>query len=1073
MHTVDWRSLLLPEITDLGRLPSRPPLDPHPDAGSALAVDASPLTRSLDGRWRFLLLDGPDAAPGGWADPDHDDAGWSSVEVPGVWTRQGTADLPHYTNVVMPWSHEPPGVPETNPTGLYRTTFRVPAAWRRRRTVLQIGGHESAAFVWCNGAFVGLGKDSRLASEFDLSPYLTAGANTLAVMVVRWSDSTWIEDQDHWWHGGLHRSVRLYSTARRYLADVATTTDYDPGKRRGTATVTVEVGGEVASPEQPLRARVRLLDDEGAEVATATPVVGSPLPAEGGNAMAAAAAYRGPRARAELVVSKARPWSAEQPDRYRLVVELLGPDDDVIEATALWVGFTRVAVVDGLLEVNGRPVMIVGVNRHDHDPVTGKTVDPEAMRADLVLMKRHNINAVRTAHYPNDPTLLDLCDELGLYVIDEANVESHGRMWSLSADDRWHRAIVDRVARMVRRDRNHPCVIGWSLGNESGIGAGHSAAAAWVRHTDPSRIVHYEGALGRRFRLDQTEIAKVTRPPTPVERMVSDLVCPMYASIAVIEGWARWAEETGGDDRPLILCEYSHAMGNTNGSLDGYWRAFWEHRRLQGGFVWDWMDQGLDEVDDEGRPYWAYGGHYGDEPNDNNFCINGLVGPDRTPHPGLRELQWCARPVTVAPAEATGRTVTVTNRRAFAPLDDLTVGWELLVDGAVVGSGPIVVGSVAAGGERTGRVKGLARTVEAGPDAEVTMVVTARLVAATPWASAGHVLAWDQFPVEVPRRSPRPAPVRGAGASTEASAPERRLRRRHGLLTVSAGPLTVVASEGTGALNEVRLGRRAVITGDPTPTLWRAPVDNDGVVTQGAAGPTDPLGRWQRLGLDRLRWQVEEVTVEENAGGLRIVRQGTLRPDHTGRRRPKGASASLGIEVGPDGRLLLDLAIDAVEAGWDDLPRVGLRFTAAPAFGRLEWFGPGPDETYPDRRAAAVTRRWRSTVADQYHPYVRPQEHGAHTASRWFALTDRGGRGLRVAALDPGELSFSARLHADEALAAATTVAELLPDDVVHVNVDAAMRGVGTGACGPGTLPPHLVGPGPHRLVLAVTATGP
>ncbi len=1072
MHTIDWRLLLTPEITDVGRLASRPPLDGHPDAASALGGDESPWRRTLDGDWSFLLVDGPDQAPDGWVDPGFDPdadttAGWRAIAVPGCWTRQDTGDLPHYTNVVMPWAEEPPSFPERNPTGLYRRRFRVPAAWRRRRTVLHIGGAESVALVWCNGAFVGMGKDSRLASEFDLSTHLVAGPNVLAVMVIRWSDSTWIEDQDHWFHAGLHRSVVLRSTGHRHLADVATSSDWDPGSGTGTLDVRVEVGGDIEQIENQgdgtvgpagLATRLSLLDPDGTEVASTVTPVASPRPSDGGDPVQAAVVHPGPLARAELTVRRARPWSAERPDRHRLVVELL-EGDAVVEAVALWVGFTRVEIAEGNLRVNGEVVMIAGVNRHDHHPVTGKTVGEGDLRADLELMKQHNINAVRTAHYPNDPRLLDLCDELGLYVMAEANVESHGRAWSLSDDHRWHRAILDRVVRLVRRDRNHPSIIGWSLGNESGIGAAHSAAAAWVRHTDPGRVVHYEGLIGRRFRLQGTEVHHVTKAPDRVDRLVSDLVCPMYAAVDVIEGWARWADETGEDDRPLILCEYSHAMGNSNGSLDEYWRAFWSHRRLQGGFVWDWMDQGLDEIDGEGRPYWAHGGHFGDQPNDGPFCINGLVGPDRTPHPGLRELQWCARPVTVEAEDPAGRRLGITNRRAFTDLDDLTFTWQLLVDGEPVADGPVKVGRVRPGTRAVGRVTGLPRRVAGEP----SMVVEARLARATAWAPKGHLVAWDQFPVELPSAAPA-----GRGLVRSAS---------------SGPPLRLARAEGAAG---VRRGRRDVVVGDLVPTLWRAPIDNDGPVGVEPVSSDHPRPRWLEWGLDRLRWRIDRVDVEETVDGLAIVRRGRLAPDPSAGDAgpaPAGAEVTLVVADGDDGSLVVDLTVDARAAAWDDLPRVGLGFEVAPSFDRVRWWGPGPDETYPDRRAAAVDRVWRTTVAEQYHPYVRPQEHGGHVGVRWFELVDRRGAGIRVEAEDVGppgseravggaRLGFSARHASDAALTTASTVAELAPDEIVHVTVDAAQRGVGTGACGPDTLPRWRVGPGPHRIRFRLRSVG-
>jgi beta-galactosidase len=747
--------------------------------------------------------------------------------------------------------------------------------------------------------------------------------------------------------------------------------------------------------------------------------------------------------------------------------------ESVIEATALHVGFTRVELAGGNLLVNGQAVMIAGVNRHDHDPDTGKVVSAATMRAELELMKRHNINAVRTAHYPNDPALLDLCDELGLYVIDEANVESHARMWSLSDDVRWHRAIVDRVSRLVRRDRNHPCIIGWSLGNESGSGAGHLAAAAWVRHTDPSRILHYEGHFNKRFQFNRTELAKVTAAPDVTDRALSDVVCPMYPSLDTVEAWARWADETGEDDRPMILCEYNHAMGNTNGALDRYWDLFWSQPRLQGGFVWDWRDQGLVTRDETGRSFYGYGGHFGDEPNDANFCINGLVGPDLTPHPGLRELQWCARPVRVEPLlegeSPLVRKVEIVNRRSFTDLADLEFGWELLVDGELLAAGAVKVGRTRPGARSVGRLIGLPRGLDQGTFGEASMVITARQRSATAWASAGHPVAWDQFDLDLPRR------VRPQGAIS----PDAVWQGRFVWVDVGAsGALSLDIAE-SGEVEAVRLGRRAVLVGDVLPTLWRAPVDNDGVVAQGASGPTDPLGRWLEQGLDQLDWQVDEVSGVDDSGRLGSSRQGRL----VGAAGQTVAVASIYVAEAGDGTILVRASWTPASSRFADLPRIGLAWSAASAFDRLAWWGMGPEETYPDRQAGALDRQWNSTVAQQYHPYVRPQEHGAHAGTRWFSLRDRRGRGLRVAAEPKGmpettlastvrypTFSFSARHHNDTALTAAQTTAQLdaqqeadqRASGTIHLNLDAAIRGVGTGACGPDTLAEHRTGVGPY-----------
>ncbi len=1016
MHAVRIADLLQPELTELCRLPARAPLTPYPTAAEARAGRASEWRQSLDGEWRFLLVDRPDAAPDGWMMPDADDSGWGPIVVPGCWTRQGVGDLPHYTNVQMPWDLEAPATPDPNPTGLHRTVFTAPGDPGDRHIVVHLGGAESVAVVWCNGEFVGMGKDSRLPSEFDLSPYVLPGDNVLAVMVVRYCDATWIEDQDHWWHAGLHRSVHLEARSETRIDDLSFVADFDAETGNGRVDLTARVVG--AADGARVRATVESADRDvvGSIDEVSVPRFDSSTPL---GRTISVYTFEGPIVSASVDVADVAPWSAESPTRYRVITELLDDAGEVIEAHATWIGFRRVEVRDRRLLVNGRPIIIHGVNRHDHHPETGKTQTLRDLKADLVTMKRHNINAVRTAHYPNDHRLLDLCDELGLYVVDEANVESHGRLRSLSRDERYHHAIVDRVKRMVLRDRSHPCVIGWSLGNESGHGACHDAAAAWVRRIDPPRFVQYEGALERW--LGWTDTTPPTTEPSRSERLVTDVVCPMYSPIDTIVEWARWAERTELDDRPLILCEFSHAMGNSNGSIAEYVAAFHEEPALGGGFVWDWRDQGLAEVDADDRPYWAYGGHFGDEPNDGNFCINGLVGPDGTPHPGLIEYSWAGRPVTAEHLD--GRRVRFTNRRTFQPTDDLLLHWTVHVDGVASESGELDI-EIDAGTSKVVTIPTTDR-VRAGEETHLTLVWTTR--EKTAWADAGQLVAWDQC--ELTKTAPAPPSL----------APR------------WTGDRCRVDIDDTG-IEGIRVDGRQVVQGDVVGWLWRAPVDNDGVAVGWQGGLDTARTQWMKWGLDRLAPVVDEVRIRDGADAQTIeVKRRMVGPSAEGARHTT-------IHVADDG-IRFDEQL-TVPDEWDDVARVGVRFDVPAELHRLVWLGLGPNESYPDRRSSGMVGRWTSTVDEQYHPFVVPQEHGAHVDTRWFALADAKGRGFRVEG-DP-RFSFSVRRHHDQDLADATTVAELHPADTIEVHVDTALRGLGTAACGPDVLPPHKVGAGTY-----------
>ncbi len=1003
-----------PESFQVNRLPMRPPLVPCPDVVTARRErEDSPWFRSLDGTWRFRLYPRPPAVPTDAVDPATDDAGWDQVEVPGCWTRQGF-DRPHYTNIQMPFPGEPPEVPAANPTGVYRTRFSLPPGWARRRTVLSIGGAESVAYVWCNGSFVGMSKDSRLAAELDLSGVVRARGNCLAVVVVRWSDATWIEDQDHWFHAGLHREVTLTSTDTTWLADVAATAGLE-GADRGTLEVEVRTRSTNPVPAGwEIRARV----ETGRGRSLGRPLVGEITPSRKGSALDRLAARAdGPATCLTASFDGIEPWTHETPARYRLLVELVDPGGTVREAVGAWVGFRRVEVRDRRLLLNGEPVLIHGVNRHDHHPDTGKVQTEDDLRADLVAMKRFGFNAVRTAHYPNDPRLVELCDELGLWVVAEANVESHARQDSLTHDPRWAAAIIDRVSRLVVRDRSHPSVMGWSLGNESGYAPVHDAAAAWVRHTDPSRFVHYEGAIFTGAAGGGTaDSPDVTDHDRGV--MATDVVCPMYPSLDQLVAWAGC-----GDRRPLIMCEYSHAMGNANGSLSDYWDLIEATDGLQGGFVWDWKDQGLRETTAEGREFFAYGGHFGDEPNDVNFCCNGLVGPDGDPHPAVREHAKLAEVVRLEPVDARRGRFRLHNRQWFTDVGWLRARWTVLVGGDPVDGGELDLPDVGPGATAVVDIPFERTALPQGRESHLDVSFSSRRT--TPWLARGEEVAWSQHQL---RATGRRAPAR------------------------STTPPDVEVDVDVDGDGRLRLGDLRLSAVEAC--LWRAPIDNDGL-KQGVGGELSvgARGRWLRLGLDRLT--VDDLTVRRRGARWTIRRRlgDHVRHDQT-------------ITVGPGGVEVSERV--STPATWHDLARVGVRFVAPAGLEQLRWYGLGPHDTYPDRRRSGRVAIWSSTVSEQYVPFVVPQHHGSHLDTRWFELTDDVGSGFRVEA--PRPLTFSALHHSVEALTGALTLADVDADDVVHVHVDAAMRGLGNAACGPEVLPRYRVPGGTHEWTWRLTS---
>ena len=972
-----WES---PELTGLGLLPPRATLSPFPTARLAATLDRtrSPWVRSLDGPWEFRLVERPEAAP---AAADRR-TGWRTVDVPSLWTMLGD-ERPQYTNVVMPFDTSPPAVPERNPTGLYRRDFRLPREWAGRRVVLHFGAVEGVLHVLVNGHAVGLAKDARTPAEFDVTRLVDpVGPNRVLAAVVRWSDASFVEDQDQWWHAGISREVLLYATGTTYIADLLARGELDDDYSHGTLAVDARVEGpdaDVSSVE------ARLLDPHGSTVLAA--------PLERG--------ATGHTVR--LPIRSPRRWSAEDPALYTLVVSLRGAADR--ESVACRVGFRRVETRDARLLVNGKAVRIHGVNRHDHDDVRGRAVTRELMEADARLIKQSNLNAVRCSHYPNDPYWLDLCDRLGLYVVDEANIEAHAYYDEICRDPRYLAAFVTRVRNMVERDKNHPSVILWSLGNESGYGPNHDAAAGWIRARDPSRPLHYEGAIARDW---------------SGGRLATDVVCPMYASVEDIEAWV----ETTTDRRPLILCEYSHAMGNWGG-LSDYAAAFERHGRLQGGFVWEWVDHGIRAHDARGRAYWKYGGDFGETPHDANFCADGLVWPDRTPHPGLHELKFVSQPVSVEGLG--GSRFRVHNRRDFADLNDLRAEWELTADGAAARRGRLPALHVAAGGSLDVRL-------DLGRAGRGERYVTFRFFQrrATAWAPAGHEVAWAQLALPS-----RPEPHARAFSRV-------RPVETDGAISLESGGTRAVVDMATGTLAELTgAGGGNVVQTGPVLQLWRAATDNDGLrlLPDRSRGV---LGRWLELGLDRVEHRLESIRTAPGTVDVVHAASGRGRWDDAVHRQRFRMLASGGLLVENDVRLGADLR---------DLPRIGSVLVLRPGLERLEWFGRGPWEDYPDRLASTVVGTFRSTVTDELVPYILPQEHGRHSDVRRLSLTDGTGSGLDVEGVPV--IAFTASHFTATDLYEARHTSDLQPRKETVLSLDHAQRGLGTSACGPDTHPRH------------------
>lgn len=996
----DWENL---DVLAINRQQPRASAFAYAEIGRALAGDrdASPFFQSLNGRWRFRWSPSPAERPTEFYRPDYDTEGWDTIRVPGNWEVQGYG-TPIYLN--HPYEFEPdwPNVPhDYNPVGSYRREFFVPEGWRGRQVFLHFGAVKSAMYVWVNGVRVGYSQGSKTPAEFDVSEHVRVGNNVVAVEVYRWSDGTYLECQDFWRISGIERDVYLFATPRVHVRDFFVHADLDDDYRDGDLRLALHLRN--TSPgEANVRVNAELLDPLSGPAALVGTTREARVPSGEESIIEVGAAVPSPRK-----------WSAETPNLYTLLITLWDADGRLLEAIPSRVGFRRVETKNAQLHLNGVPITIKGVNRHEHDPVWGHAVSEESMLQDIRLMKAANINAVRTSHYPNDPRWYELCDEYGLYVVDEANIESHGYGYrpevTLGNRPEWIEAHLDRTIRMVERDKNHPSVIIWSLGNEAGNGVVFEATYDWIKRRDPTRPVQYERAL--------------TAANT-------DIYVPMYSRIERIERWAQ-----SDPDRPLILCEYAHAMGNSVGNLQDYWDVIDRYPVLQGGFIWDWVDQGLLAYTQDGEPYFAYGGDFGEERHDQNFLINGLVLPDRRPNPHYWEVRKVYQSIKVLPIDLAAGIYEIANRNQFLDLSAFMVRWSLLADGRRLAEGVLASLEAAPGSSVRARIGVPVAEIEARPGVEYHLTVESTLPTDTGILPAGHVVAWDQFrlPIDL-----EPDPV------DPATLPALSVDETEVDVRVTGERFTATFAKESGTLSRLSFLGRDLMSAELIPDFWRPPTDND----IGNRMPWES-GVWRDAGGQRT---VRSMAVERLASG--IVRVETL---WTLAR--VGSEYLLSITIFGSGHLRVEGHLRPGEQDLPEMPRFGMSMAVSADFDRVAWFGRGPWESYWDRKTGAAVGRYQGTVWDQYHPYVRPQESGNKTDVRWLALSDDEGYGL-MAVGDP-HLSASARpfsndvldlearpMPADERPSPRSLVTlkhtfDVRPGDRVTLNLDYKQRGVG------------------------------
>ncbi|EHG7581947.1 beta-galactosidase [Citrobacter sp. RHB21-C05] len=931
----DWEN---PGVTQLNRLEAHPPFSSWRSAEDARDNTRSPQLRSLNGDWKFAWFASPEAVPESWRlnDPENAD----TIPVPSNWQMYGY-DAPIYTNVTYPIPVNPPYVPAENATGCYSLTFDIDeAALHDSQTRIIFDGVNSAFHLWCNGRWVGYGQDSRLPSEFDLSDFLRGGENRLAVMVLRWSDGTYLEDQDMWRMSGIFRDVSLLTKPATQISDLRISTRFNDDFSRAELAAEIRMHGEL---RDDLRVTVQLWDGD--------VLVGEQTAPFGGEIVDERGAYHD-RATLRLKVDNPSLWSAETPHLYRAVAQLHTADGELIEAEACDVGFRQISIDNGLLLLNGKPLLIRGTNRHEHHPKHGQVMDEATMVQDIILMKQNNFNAVRCSHYPNHPLWYTLCDRYGLYVVDEANIETHGMvpMNRLTDDPTWLPAMSQRVTRMVQRDRNHPSIIIWSLGNESGHGVNHDALYRWLKSEDPSRPVQYEGG--------------------GADSAATDIICPMYARVdqdqpfPAVPKWSikKWLSMPG-EQRPLILCEYAHAMGNSLGGFAKYWQAFRQYPRLQGGFVWDWVDQSLIKYDDEGNPWSAYGGDFGDTPNDRQFCMDGLVFADRTPHPSLYEAKHAQQFFQFTLLPGAERNIEVTSEYLFRHSDNEILHWSLALDGNPIAAGNVVL-DIAPQGRQVITLPDVAAPNAAG---QLWLTVRVEQPQATAWAPAGHISAWQQWPLAEKLSVAISSPV-GCAPRLEAG-------ETHYLVTVNHQRWQFCRQQGV--LTQYWIGEDAQLLTPLRDQFTRAPLDNDiGVSEATRIDPNAWVERWKAAGHYRAEAMLLQCEAQTLTDAVIIT---TAHAWQT-----QGETLFISRKtwrIDGDGELTITVDVD-VARGTPHPARIGLTCQLAQVADRVNWLGLGPHENYPDRLSAACFDRWDLSLDDMYTPYVFPSENGLRCHTR-------------------------------------------------------------------------------------------
>jgi len=998
----DWEN---PTLTGLNREAPHASMISFQDEQTALSavIENSPNYLSLDGIWKFHFSKTPEERPYWFFKDDYDIRDWDDTDVPSNWQMKGY-DPPVYSNIQYPFKADPPGIPhDINPVGSYKRSFRIPSDWKDKEIFLHFGAVSSFFYVWVNEQPAGFSKDSKTPAEFDITRYIKKGENSLSVEVYRWSDGSYLEDQDFWRMSGIQRTVFLHARPKTYVSDFFARADLENNYKDGKLDLEVLLSSK-SEDKSIYNIEVSVYDNN------------QNIYTEQNKAILA-------DNKCIITFKKSFPgikkWTAETPYLYSLVIALKDSEGNVKENVSSKIGFRKIEIVNSRLLVNGVAIHIKGTNMHEHNDITGHVIAVATILKDIRVMKSFNINAVRTSHYPQQELWYEMCDRYGLYLVDEADIESHGIGYdkdiTLADKPEWAAAHLDRMTRMVERDKNHPSVIIWSMGNEAGDGNNFLNGYKWIKGKDVTRPVQYERA----------------EKSTNTTERHTDIWCPMYASIEEIEAYAKNVK----NDRPLIMCEYAHAMGNSTGNLQDYWDVIEKYPKLQGAFVWDWVDQGILKTTKTGEKYWTYGGDFGEEGirSDGNFCINGLVWPDRTPHPGLYEVKKVYQYIGFEAVDLSKGLIRIRNKYDFTNLSPFNFDWEVVSDGAVVQSGKLKIPVLEP--KQEAQVSLPLTRIEPVPGAEYFLNIRASRSDEWNYVPEDHIYATAQFRLTVEAK-PLP-PSRDKLAILQTNTIDKKL-------DVSGIDMKIVFDLVKGTMESFAFKGKELILKGPEPDFWRAPTDND------YGNMMDRrLVVWKKAGE---RSVVTKVDITQPDMGKVVV---TFRFDIMGFKDEKIAGYSTVYTIFGSSDVLIRNSFARVNSSIPEIPRMGMQMQLPVEFSNLKWLGRGPHENYADRWTSAEVGLYESTVADQYIPYIRPQENGYKTDTRWITLTDDTGSGILVsgnpvfcfAALhnihddfeSPGKISE----YRKDAKTANTHTINVKPRDLINLNIDLGQMGVG------------------------------